>query len=197
MKLSQLPKISSISGGLSIDWICWLQLLFKPPRFPRRKLIMVSIFTAPIRVRFPQLQRLAIFHRNFSISGLQLSAGEDKLKRILEENFPQAKEIEVQDVSGILKQMFFLHVFQCVAKFGSTCMIAFILQEDVDLCNQIYIEAEEFRGKRLVEQQRMVNTVCWIDWCSVWPIDWLVRWLIYLFRYWTFHWLIDWLIDNY
>ena len=25
---------------------------------------------------------------------------------------------------------------------------------------QIYIEAEEFRGKRLVEQQRMVNTVC-------------------------------------
>ncbi|OQV20711.1 putative BolA-like protein 3 [Hypsibius exemplaris] len=70
-------------------------------------------------------------YRAYSPSPVMFSAaGEDKLKRILKENFPQATEIEVQDVSGGCGSMY-----------------------------QIYIEAEEFRGKKLVEQQRMVNSV--------------------------------------
>ncbi|XP_055357898.1 bolA-like protein 3 isoform X2 [Paramacrobiotus metropolitanus] len=59
-----------------------------------------------------------------------MSEGERHITSLLQSNFPEATEIDVRDVSGGCGTMY-----------------------------QIYIEAEEFRGKKLVDQQRMVNKV--------------------------------------
>ncbi|XP_070201405.1 uncharacterized protein [Littorina saxatilis] len=64
-------------------------------------------------------------------SGVDLTDGEKKLIEKLRSRFPGAKSVEVSDISG-----------GCGAMY------------------QISIEAEEFRGKKTVQQHRLVNEVC-------------------------------------
>ncbi|GAU95625.1 hypothetical protein RvY_07214-2 [Ramazzottius varieornatus] len=76
------------------------------------------------------LRPFAPSRRTYATAMEDPAEGERKIKRVLQGSFPKAVKIEVEDVSGGCGSMY-----------------------------QIYIEAEEFRGKKLVEQQRMVNEV--------------------------------------
>ena len=87
----------------------------------------------------PDLTLLAIKHRDFSINKRLLAdetpneaptAGEKKLIDMLRLRFPQAKEIEVKDISG-----------------GCGSMYA------------VYVETSEFKNIRTVKQHQLINDV--------------------------------------
>ncbi|XP_072168843.1 bolA-like protein 3 [Diadema setosum] len=83
------------------------------------------MFRAVIRSSARMLAAL----RPRALSGVSpITEGEQKIKQVLQEKFPEATSIEVEDISG-----------GCGAMY------------------QVHVESTEFQGKRTVQQHKMVN----------------------------------------
>lgn len=92
------------------------------------------------------------------------SEGEKKLAEILKQSF-SASQIAVKDISGqyglyYLKSALYipLVIHDCNVQRRSQFM--FFYAGGCGAMYEIFVESEDFRGKRQVQQHRLVNKVC-------------------------------------